>query len=174
MERALRWARFQPSGVPQKRGLHCACVLCLPCPSGSGSQELDGRTLPGVARLLPSTAPAPVTASAGRVHVPCVYPDPPGGCRPSRISGSLWFETGGLFAVWWGVPSLGWSLPLSPLPCVLPPAGLGWPVSSPLTLLWTCSDPLFCKRLAVYSGRLIFSLSFAVPQFKLVTHKSSL
>ena len=26
--------------------------------------------------------------------------DPPGGCRPSRISGSLWLETGGLFAVW--------------------------------------------------------------------------
>ena len=25
--------------------------------------------------------------------------DPPGGCRPSRISGSLWLETGGLFAV---------------------------------------------------------------------------
>ena len=26
--------------------------------------------------------------------------DPPGGCRPCRISGSLWLETGGLFAVW--------------------------------------------------------------------------
>ena len=29
------------------RGLGCACVLCLPCPSGSGSQELDACTLPG-------------------------------------------------------------------------------------------------------------------------------
>ena len=26
--------------------------------------------------------------------------DPPGGCQPSRISGSLWLETGDLFAVW--------------------------------------------------------------------------
>ena len=26
--------------------------------------------------------------------------DLPGGCRPSRISGSLWLETVGLFAVW--------------------------------------------------------------------------
>ena len=36
--------------------------------------------------------------------VGCMRPvsrgDPPGGCRPSRISGSLWLETGGLFAVW--------------------------------------------------------------------------
>ena len=26
--------------------------------------------------------------------------DPPGGCQPSRISGSLWLETGSQFAVW--------------------------------------------------------------------------
>ena len=26
--------------------------------------------------------------------------DPPSGCQPSRISGSLWLETGSLFAVW--------------------------------------------------------------------------
>ena len=52
--------------------------------------------------------------------------DPPGGgCQPSRISGSLWIETGGLLAVWEAVPSLGPSLPLSPLPCLLPPAGMG-------------------------------------------------
>ena len=30
-------------GGPQKRGLGCACVLCLPRPSGSGSQELDAQ-----------------------------------------------------------------------------------------------------------------------------------
>ena len=57
-------------------------------------------------------------------------------------------------------------------PCLLLLAGLGWSAAS--WLLWTCSDPLFCERAAVCSGRLIFSLSFAVPQFKLVTHKSSL
>ena len=90
---ALRRARFQPSGVPQKRRLSGACVLCLPRPSSSGSQELDGRTLPGCG------APSPL-----RVPSPSPYPvfslDPPGGCRPSRISGGLWLETGGLFAVW--------------------------------------------------------------------------
>ena len=67
-ERALRCMRFQFSGIPQKRGLGWACVLCLPCPSGSGSQELDGRTLPGAVRLLPSVVPASVSAHAGRVH----------------------------------------------------------------------------------------------------------
>ena len=65
MERALRCARLQPPGVPQTHGLGCACVLCLPRPSGSGSQELDGSTLPGAARLLPSAAPAPVPARTG-------------------------------------------------------------------------------------------------------------
>ena len=49
----------------------------------------------------------------------------------------------------------------------------GWAVRSRL-LLWTCSVPLFCEGPAVCSGRLIFSLSLAIPQFKLVTHKSSL
>ena len=63
----------------------------------------------------------------------------------------------------------------APFPSPLPPAsgGAGL-ICCRLALPWTCSDPLFCERLAVCSGRLIFSLSFAVPQFKLVSHKSSL
>ena len=56
-------ARFQPSGAPRKRGLGGTCVLCLPRPSGSGSQELDGR-------LLPSAVPASASTRASRVHVP--------------------------------------------------------------------------------------------------------
>ena len=56
MECALRCARFQFSGTPQKHGLSWACALCLPHPSSSRSQELEGRTLPGAARLLPSAA----------------------------------------------------------------------------------------------------------------------
>ena len=32
-------------------------------------QELDGRTLPGAARLLPSAAPASVSARTGGVHL---------------------------------------------------------------------------------------------------------
>ena len=101
MERALHCARFQPSGAPQKRGTKsCACVLCLPGQSGSGSQELAGHPLPGAARLLP-LQPQPQSSPA---PVGCLCPvsrsDPPGRCRTSRISGSLWVETRGLFAVW--------------------------------------------------------------------------
>ena len=60
-------------------------------------------------------------------------------------------------------------------PSPLPPASGGaGPVRSLRALLWTCSEPLFCEWPAVCSGRLIFSLSLAIPQFKLVTHKSSL
>ena len=72
-----------------------------------------------------------------------------------------------------GVPSLGLSLPLSPPPCLLPPVGVG-PVHRRLALLWNCSVPLFCEGLAVCSGQLIFSLSLAIPQFKLLSHISSL
>ena len=63
----------------------------------------------------------------------------------------------------------------APFPSPLPPVSSGaGPVGSLQALLWTCSVPLFCEQLTVCSGQLIFSLSFAVPQFKLVTHKSSL
>ena len=63
----------------------------------------------------------------------------------------------------------------APFPSLLPPASGGaGSVRSLQALLWTCSVPLFCEWPAVCSGRLIFSLSFAVPQFKLLTHKSSL
>ena len=120
--------RFQFSGTPQKHGFGSACILCLSRLSGSGSQGL-GRPLPGCGVPFPSVAPA----RAGRVPAACVCSqglasslDPPGGgCRPSRISGSLYIETGGLFAVWEGVASLGLSLPLSRPPCLLPPAGMG-------------------------------------------------
>ena len=118
--------QFQLSGTPQKRGFSCACVLCLPQPerfrqpeawgpspqvrgtfslraSGPSSQRL-GRPLPGCGTPFPSAAPA---RAAG------------------RVSGSLQIGNGGLFAVWEGVASLGLSLPLSPLRCLLPPAGMG-------------------------------------------------
>ena len=59
----------------------------------------------------------------------------------------------------------------------LPPASSlrrGWarlyPASSSLDLL----GPFVLRMADSVFGRLIFSLSFAVPQFKLVTHKSSL
>ena len=62
-----------------------------------------------------------------------------------------------------------------PFPSPLPPASGGaGSVCSLRGLLWTCSDPLFCELPAVCSGRSIISLSLAIPQFKLVTHKNSL
>ena len=76
------------------------------------------------------------------------------------------------------MPSLGLSLPLSPPPCFLPLARDG-PVHSRLALLWNCSVlPCSVSRLAVSLAsafrRLIFSLSLAIPQFKLLFHVSSL
>ena len=62
MERALRCVRFQFLGTPQKRGFGCTCVLCLPGPERSGSQELDGRTLPGCGAPSPLLGPASVSA----------------------------------------------------------------------------------------------------------------
>ena len=72
-----------------------------------------------------------------------------------------------------GVPSLGPSLSLSPPHCLLPLAGDG-PVLRRLALLWNCSVSLFCELPAVSSSWLIFSFSLAIPQFKLVSHVSSL
>ena len=83
--------------------------------SSSGSQELDWRTLPS---MVPASVSAPVSQvpvpSPLRIPSPSPHPSRLGvctlflaatlpvdvGCRPSRISGSLWLETGGLFAVW--------------------------------------------------------------------------
>ena len=69
-------------------------------------------------------------------------------------------------------------MPLSPPPCLLPPAEDG-PAHSCLALLWNCSVlPLFCERAAVCSvsafRQLVFSLSLAIPQFKLLSQVSSL
>ena len=85
MEHALRCARFQPLSVPQKcETKSCTCFLRLPRPSGSGSQELNGHTLPGCsapsALRVPSPSPRPRPVSRR---------DLPSGCQPSRISGGL-------------------------------------------------------------------------------------
>ena len=106
--------------VPQSADLAAPAFCVFPGPSSSGSQELDGRTLPGFSALSalrgPSLSFCPRQSGACAFSPPrpqpqspptpvgCMRPvpsrDPPGGCRPSRISGSLWLETGGLFAVW--------------------------------------------------------------------------
>ena len=78
----------------------------VPGRSSSGNQELDAHT-PFRCSV---TSPLPSPSLSFQAHwsgVPCVCSgdpisgyDPPGGCQPSRISGSLWLETGSLFAVW--------------------------------------------------------------------------
>ena len=78
----------------------------FPSLSSSGSQELDGRTLPGCSEPYPLCSPS-LSFHAHQLGALCVCSrelasscDPPGGCQLSRISGSLWLETGSLFAVW--------------------------------------------------------------------------
>ena len=69
-EQALSCVRFQFSGTPQKCRLGWACVLCLPWPSSSGSQELDGPTLPRCSAPYPLRGPSlSFRARAGRVFL---------------------------------------------------------------------------------------------------------
>ena len=127
----------------------------------------------GCMRLLPSASPAPVPAWAGRVPAPCVSP------RPSQRMSTIQNLKRSLIRDWRSVCSAAWAVVLgaepAPFPSLLPPvSGGAGPVDSLRALLWTSSVPLFCERLPLCSSRLILSLSFAVPQFKLVSHKSSL
>ena len=78
-----------------------------PARAAQAARSLTGALSPAAVHLLPSTVPASVSMRPDRVHAPCVYSrelassrNPPGGCRPSGISRSLWLETGSLFAVW--------------------------------------------------------------------------
>ena len=71
----------------------------------SGSQEFDELTLFRCNTASPLSIPASVSGCS-RSNVPCVSPgelisgcNSPSGCQPCRISGSLWLETGSLFAV---------------------------------------------------------------------------
>ena len=140
----------------------------FPSPSSSGSQELEERTLPGCSAPYPLRGPN----LSFRVTVGCACVcsmelvfccDPPGGCQPSRISGSLWIETGGLFAVWEGMLSLGPSLLLSPPPASYLRRGWAcpWQASSSLGLLsFFCSaNSQQCVRLVRFLPVNFLSLS---------------
>ena len=74
--------------------------------SSSGSQELEERTLPGCDASYPLHRPS-LSFRVRWCGAPCVCSwelvsscNPPSRCQQSRISGSLWLETGSLFAVW--------------------------------------------------------------------------
>ena len=108
-------------GCSTKAPAFCA----FPAPSNSGSQELDGRTLPGAACLLPSAAPATVPTRAGRVPAPCVSP------RPCRQMSTIQNLRRSLIRNWRaacsavGAAVLGAEPAPFPSPCLLPLAGLG-------------------------------------------------
>ena len=84
-------------GSSTKARTRLGLLLCLPRRSSSGSQELDGRTLPGCGAPSPLRRPS-LSFRARQSGALCV--NPPGRCQPSTVSGRLWLETGGLFAVW--------------------------------------------------------------------------
>ena len=136
--------RFRFLGTPQMPRLGWACILCLPHPSSSGNQELDECML--LRCSVPYSLLGPSLSFQSRQSsVPCVSSgelisccDLPAWCQPSRISGSLWLETGSLFAVWLGMLSLGLSLSLSP-----PPASCLWWGIGQLALLLYLLSPLF-------------------------------
>ena len=149
MERALRWVRFQFSGPPQKRGFGCACVLCLPRPERFRQPEA-WRPLPGCGAPFPSAASGPGSQRLWRPLPGCGAPFPskvsslgsqrllgalaPGAARlfpprPQRAPpvGSqeiFRYEPGPVCSAG-GSGFFGLSLPLSPPPCLLPPAGMG-------------------------------------------------
>ena len=118
---ALSAVRFQ---VLHKSMDSVAPVFCaFPGLSSSGSQRL-GRPLPGCG--------APGGSWPLAATLPAADVDHP-------ESQEVFRRNQGLFAVWKGVASLELSLPLSPPPCLLPPAGMG------RLFLWSFSVPLFCE-----------------------------
>ena len=162
-ERALRCVHFR--GLSHSgsifRVLHKEAASGLrfvpsPARAAQAARSLRSALSPGAVRLLPSAVPASVSACLERLV---------------SLLGS-W----SLAATLSTLPSP--SLPLSPPFCLLRPAG-DRPVHSRLALLQNCSVlPLFCQEPAVSSVRafcrLIFSLSLAIPQFKLPSQVSSL
>ena len=78
-----------------------------PARAAQAARSLTSALSPGVIQLLTSAVPVSVSMGTSRVCAPCVCSpelasshDPPSTYQPSRISGSLWLETGSLFAVW--------------------------------------------------------------------------
>ena len=118
--------RFQFLGPPQKHGVSCACVLCLPWPEQPKQPEAwvpsprvrRAFSLRGEQPGQPEAwVPSPRVQRAFSLRGPSAH-------RWSGLRESL-DRNRGLFAGWEGVASLGLSLPLSPPPCLLSPAGMG-------------------------------------------------
>ena len=134
----------------------------------------------GAVRLLPSTVPASVTAHQSSARALCLFWGAGLQPRPSRRMSTIQNLRKSLVRNWRpvcslvGVLSLGPSLPLSPSPASCLRQGMGQSAAgqffSGIAQSFLCSG----NGPAVYLGRLIFSLSLAFPQFKLLSHVSSL
>ena len=81
------------------------CFVPSPAQAAQAARSLTGALSPGAVALSPPRSQSQV--SSHRSGAPCVYSGelvssrhPLGRCQPSRISGSLWLETGNLFAIW--------------------------------------------------------------------------
>ena len=105
-ERALRGLRFHFRVLHKSADSAGPAFCAFPGGAAQAARSLTGALSPGAARLLLSAVPASVSERTSWVRAPCVCSgelasshDPPGGCRPSRVSGGLWLETGSLFAV---------------------------------------------------------------------------
>ena len=97
--------RFRFSGIPQRPDLIGPAFCAFTIWAAQGTRSLTSALSSGAVQLLPFLVPTSVSRRA-RSGVPFVSPgelisgcDPPGGCQPSRISGSLWLETRSLFSV---------------------------------------------------------------------------
>ena len=142
------WSRLCVACSSSFRVLHKSAdsvgpAFCaFPGPSSSGSREPDWRTLPGCSAPSPLRGPS-LSFRARRLGSPCVCSgelvssrDPPG-----RYLSTIQNLRKSLVRNWKPVCSVVGdavsrrSLPLSPPPCLLPPAGDG-PVRSWLALLW--------------------------------------
>ena len=97
--------RFRFSGTPQRRRLGWACVLCLQGPSSSGSQELDGRTLPGCRAPSPLCGPSLGFRACLVQYALCLFWGADLWLRPFQQMSTIqnlrkFLVTGSLFAVW--------------------------------------------------------------------------
>ena len=151
--------------VRTRLGLRCVASLAR---SSQAARSLTGALSPGGVHLIPSVVPVSVSACSSLV-----------GCmQPSWWTSTIQNLRKSLVRSWEpvcslvGVPSLGPSLPF-PLPP--PPAsGRGWAGPPPASSSLGSLSPFILQMAATCSGQLIFSLSLAFPQFKLLSHISSL
>ena len=103
MERALSCVWFQFSVFHKSTDSDGPAFCAFPARAAQAARSLMGTLSPGSVRLLPCRPNLSLPA-----HRSCCVcsgelvssHDPPGRDQPSRISGSLWLETGILFAVW--------------------------------------------------------------------------